>query len=55
MLFDISGKKVFSKNSIGANYQYEFNTSGFSDGVYIVKLSTKTGDEITKKVEIIKK
>lgn len=54
-LYDISGKLMLSKNSVGANAKYEYNTSGFAEGIYIVKLTTTNNQELVKKVSIYNK
>ena len=54
-LYDITGKLVLSKNSVGANSKYEYNTSGFAEGIYIVKLTTTNNQELVKKVSIYNK
>jgi len=51
-LFDITGKTVLSKTNLGSNTNYEFATSGLSEGVYIVKLITASNQEMVKKVSI---
>lgn len=51
-LYDVQGKLVLDKKDLGTNSLYEFNTSSFSQGIYIVKLITKTNQEITRKVSI---
>ena len=51
-LFDIQGKTIFAKKSLGSDSTYTFSTSGLSDGVYIVKVSTSNGKNISKKVVI---
>lgn len=55
LLYDVTGKVVLSKTTLGSNAVYEFNTSNLAQGVYIVKLFTKSGNHITKKVEITNK
>lgn len=54
-LFDVTGKVVLTKNNLGSNEMYEFNTTQLSQGVYIVKLVTKGNQEVTKKVSIVNK
>ncbi|TGD56895.1 T9SS type A sorting domain-containing protein [Flavobacterium humi] len=51
-LYDISGKIIFSKKDLGANPDYEFSTSGLSEGIYIVKLITEDNREVTQKITI---
>ncbi|MGH2665674.1 T9SS sorting signal type C domain-containing protein [Flavobacterium sp.] len=52
LLYDISGKTIFTKTKLGSNPSYEFTTSGLSEGVYIVKLTTADNREVTQKVSI---
>lgn len=54
-LYDISGKTIFSKANLGSNLSYEYSTSGLSEGVYIVKLTTATNQVVAKKVSIFNK
>ena len=51
-LYDVAGKIIFSKKDLGVNSSYKFSTSGLSDGIYIVKLSTKDKIEVGKKIII---
>ncbi len=51
-IYDVTGKSVISKSNIGNPAQYELSTSNFSDGVYIVSLSTKNNLTVNKKVLI---
>lgn len=55
VLYDVTGKTVFSKANLGFDANYEFNTSGLSEGVYIVKLTTETNQVVAKKVSIFNK
>ena len=54
-LYDVTGKIVVSKLNLGKSNQYEVSTSGLSDGIYIVKLSTRDNLSIDKKVSIYRK
>lgn len=51
-LYDVTGKLVIAKENLGKNERIEVSTSGLSDGVYIVKLNTKEGFSVDKKVSI---
>ncbi len=51
-LYDIAGKLIFNKKQLGSETSYKFSTSGLSDGVYIVKLSSKDKAEMGKKIII---
>jgi hypothetical protein len=54
-LYDVSGKTILSKASLGSNLIYEYSTAGLSEGVYVVKLITGANQEITKKVSVFNK
>ncbi|NGX84360.1 T9SS type A sorting domain-containing protein [Aequorivita sp. KMM 9714] len=45
IVYDMNGKMVIQKQNLGANNSYSFYTGNLSDGVYLVKLTTK--DDIT--------
>jgi hypothetical protein len=49
-IYDLAGKLVFTKNNLGSNAEYTFPTSNLSDGVYIVRVSSNTSLEMSKKV-----
>jgi Secretion system C-terminal sorting domain len=49
-LYDIAGKLIFNKKQLGSETSYKFSTSGLSDGIYIVKLSSKDKAEMGKKI-----
>lgn len=51
-LYDIQGKAVLIKKSLGSDSNYTFSTSGLAEGVYIVKISTLNGNNVSKKVVI---
>lgn len=51
-LFDISGKLIFKKADLGVKSNYEFSTSGMSDGVYIAKITSADGKSKAQKVII---
>ena len=54
VLFDITGKKVIAKQNLGKGETIEISTSGLSDGVYIVNLTTQDNFSVDKKVSISK-
>jgi hypothetical protein len=54
-LYDVTGKLIVSKVNLGKQDQYEVSTSGLSDGIYIVKLTTSDNLTVDKKVSIYKK
>ncbi|WP_139856609.1 T9SS type A sorting domain-containing protein [Aequorivita sinensis] len=45
IVYDMNGKMVIQKQNLGTNNSYSFYTGNLSDGVYLVKLTTK--DDIT--------
>jgi hypothetical protein len=49
-VYDLAGKLVFTKNNLGSNAEYTFPTSNLSDGIYIVRVSSNTNLEMSKKV-----
>jgi Secretion system C-terminal sorting domain len=51
-MYDVSGKSILYKPNLGKNESYEFSTSNYSSGVYIVKLKSAEGKEIAKKITI---
>ena len=53
-LFDVAGKLIFSKTKLGSNKNYEFSTSGLSEGVYIVNLITTDNKKQGKKISVFK-
>lgn len=53
-VYDITGKLVLEKTVLGAKSIYEFSTSIFSEGVYLVKIITTDNQNTTQKI-IIKK
>lgn len=53
-LFDVAGKLVISRKNLGKGDRIEISTSNLSDGIYIVKLDTAEGVEVSKKVSISK-
>ncbi|MFD2910050.1 T9SS sorting signal type C domain-containing protein [Flavobacterium ardleyense] len=55
VLYDIAGKQVLRKTNLGTDASYQFSTSGLSDGIYIVKATTKDNIAVSKKVSIYKK
>lgn len=54
-IFDVAGKLVYTKLNLGKNDLIEIPTSSISEGVYIVKVTTKDNSSIDKKVIISKK
>ncbi|MQP25541.1 T9SS sorting signal type C domain-containing protein [Flavobacterium sp. LMO8] len=54
-LYDVTGKLIINKANVGSNDSYSYPTSQYSEGVYIVKLTTVDNGEISKKIIISKK
>lgn len=54
-VFDMSGKLVHAESNIGQQERYNFPTATFSDGVYIVKLTTQDNLILDYKVTIFNK
>lgn len=53
-VYDVMGKQILGKSRLGTNASYVFSTSNWSDGIYIVKLTTTDKSEMGTKI-IIKK
>ncbi|NNM10156.1 MAG: T9SS type A sorting domain-containing protein, partial [Flavobacteriaceae bacterium] len=52
MIFDMSGKLVLNQNDLGDSTRFTFSTATFSDGVYIVKLTTSENVVIDYKMTV---
>ena len=55
ILYDITGKQVLNKVNLGTAASYEFSTVALSDGIYVVKATTKDNVVVSKKVSVYKK
>ncbi len=53
-VFDITGKQVLYKTNLGSESQFNFDTTTFAEGVYIVSIKTTDNLKISKKVIITK-
>lgn len=51
-VFDISGKKLFSTTKLNATSKHSYPTSTWSDGVYIVKITTTENRIESKKIVV---
>lgn len=51
-LYDISGKLIFNKTNLGAKDKYQYSTLGYSDAVYIAKITTTDNQEFNRKISI---
>lgn len=54
-IFDMSGKMVLNESNIGNSTRFSFSTATFSDGVYIVKLTTVDDITIDYKITVYNK
>lgn len=54
-LYDIGGKLILNKTSLGSESNYSFSTIGISEGVYIVKLVTSSNQDFGKKITVFRK
>lgn len=55
ILYDVAGKQMMLKKDLGKNESYECATAMLSEGVYIAKITTKDGKEMTKKIAVSRK
>lgn len=51
-IFDMSGKLVLSRSNLGTDKRLSFSTATFSDGVYIVKMTTVDDITIDYKISV---
>lgn len=51
-LYDVAGKLIFNKENLKSKDSYEFSSSTLSQGVYIVRLTTKENKNISQKVVV---
>ncbi|WP_333600673.1 T9SS type A sorting domain-containing protein [Flavobacterium sp.] len=54
-LYDLNGKLVFEKQQLGAQESYQFSTSGLSQAVYLVEVSTADHQRKTQKIIVSSK
>ncbi len=54
-IFDMAGKLVYSGANLGTQTNFTFPTSQFSDGVYLVRLTTSDHGTITHKISVTNK
>jgi hypothetical protein len=52
ILYDVVGKVIFDKKETSSKDTYQYSTSTYSDGVYIVKIISKDDKEFSQKVII---
>lgn len=52
ILYDVVGKVIFDKKETSSKDTYQYSTSTYSDGVYIVKIISKDNKEFSQKVII---
>jgi len=51
-VFDIGGKLVFNHLNLGNNLNYQSPTATLSDGVYVVKVTTRSNQEFNQKIAV---
>jgi Secretion system C-terminal sorting domain len=51
-LYDVSGKLIFSKSKLTKEVNYQFSTSGLSEGVYIVNMLLADNTKKSQKISI---
>ena len=51
-LYDVSGKLIFNKTSLGSKTNYEFSTASLSEGVYLVKIDSTDNQHFGEKIII---
>ncbi len=51
-LFDVSGKLIFSKTKLNKEANYQFSTSGLSEGIYVVNIILADNTKKTQKISI---
>jgi len=49
-LYDIGGKQIFSKKSLGVQNNYQFSTSGLAGAVYLVEVVTNDNQKLAQKI-----
>lgn len=54
-LYDMTGKKIFDKQSLGSELRYQFSTNGLAEAVYLVELIAEGYQKVTQKVIIANK
>lgn len=51
-LFDIAGKQIFDKQSLGVQNSYQFSTNGMAEAVYLVEVVTNDNQKMAQKIII---
>ncbi|PNQ72294.1 hypothetical protein C1T31_12120 [Hanstruepera neustonica] len=54
-LFDVNGKQLFTKVDLPIAPKYEYSTKHLSEGVYIVKITFESGQDLSKKIIVANK
>lgn len=49
-LFDLTGKQIFDKQTLGVQNSYEFSTSGMAEAVYLVEIVTNDNRKMAQKI-----
>ncbi len=55
VLYDVAGKRVMQKANLSNNTLYEFPTTNFSDGVYVVNVTLDNKEVLNKKIIVTNK
>ena len=54
-LYDIGGKQIFKKQSLGIQNSYQFSTSGLAGAVYLVEVITNDNQKMAQKIIVSNK
>jgi hypothetical protein len=54
-LYDLTGKKIFDQQKLGAEQNYNFATNGLADAVYLVEVLTSENKKMAQKIIIAAK
>ena len=54
-LFDIMGKQIFDHQNLETTDRYTFSTAAVSDGIYLLRYLTKTGEVNTKRISVLRR
>ncbi len=53
-VFDMTGKQILNKQNLGNNERFSFSTQNLAQAIYIVKITTKKNNILTKKITVFK-
>lgn len=54
-MFDVAGRLVMTQENVGSEMRYAFPTSTLSDGIYLVRVTTKENITVGYKVSVVNK